>query len=48
MAMVFPVFPEAYDFLQKEFSQAYRVFDRNNNDQLCCREVQLGFRRLGQ
>lgn len=38
----------AYDFLQKEFSQAYRVFDRNNNDQLCCREVQLGFRRLGQ
>jgi len=38
----------AHAFLQREFEDAYRVFDRNDNGQLSKREVQLGFRRLGQ
>ena len=46
--MYFRTFSKAHAFLQREFEDAYRVFDRNDNGQLSKREVQLGFRRLGQ
>lgn len=34
--------------LQQRFADAYRIFDRDGNRMLSWREVQKGFRRLGQ
>ncbi|CAK9064694.1 unnamed protein product [Durusdinium trenchii] len=34
--------------LQKKFHQVYRLFDRDNSGELSWKEVQAGFRRLGQ